>query len=160
MAREDELSIWLGGAMLRAGGEDIQALVLDSIRGQVASGTSLDQALVAVVKSERQPGDFGAEIVGALALSILLEGLKSFWTQYAAELQKKFAGEMVTWTVKKMKGLFRSALRGEDKEKMLQSMEATIRETAAKHGLDARGTARLVALVRDPTLVDELDDSG
>lgn len=79
MTREEELSVWLGSGILRAGGEEIQYLVLDSVRDRVASGTRLDQALGAIMKSERQPGDFGAEIIGALALPILMEGLKSFW---------------------------------------------------------------------------------
>ena len=160
MTREDELSIWLGAGILRAGGEDIQVLVLDSVRKWVASGATLDQALGAIMKVERQAGDFGAEIVGALALPILIEALKSFWTQYATELQKEFASEVVTFTVEKVKALFRAALHGKDKENTLQSMEATIREAAAKHGLDASGTERLVALVKDPKVADELDDTG
>jgi hypothetical protein len=157
MRHEEEFSIWLAGGVLRAGGEDIQASVLEEVRDKVASGTPLDQALALVSRSERQAGDFGAEIIGPLLLPILIEGLKTFWNLYASELQKKVAGDLAKLTIEKVKDLFRSALGGAERDKTLTSMEEVIREVAAKRKLNAKATERLVALVLDPNVASELD---
>jgi hypothetical protein len=157
MEKEDEISFWLAGGLLKAGGEDVQALVLEAIRDEVASGVTLDEALTSASKSERQAGDLGVEFIGPLLLPLLIEALKIFWKAYASELQKKVAGDLAKFSVDKVKELLRGAFVGPNKAAAAASLEDSLRQVAEKHKLDAAATERLLSLAQSPKLASELN---
>lgn len=156
----DALSLWLAAAALRSADEPIQALVLDQVRQETEVGVPLAQALDKATRSERKPGDFGVEFIGPLLLPLLIEGVKAFWKLYLTELQKKAAGEIATVTIDAVKAVFRKAMSGGDKEKIVGGLETSLRAVAVEHKLSADQTARLIALVKSADFENELDPSG
>src|SRR5580698_2803539 len=85
------LILWLGRPVLEHHGSVTQDLVFDDIEEQIANGASLDHAISQITATNARAGDFGIEIAGSMAAVLLAEGLKTFWTAYLSELEKKLA---------------------------------------------------------------------
>ncbi|MER8683961.1 hypothetical protein [Mesorhizobium sp. M1405] len=158
MKQDEELTFWLAEGMLRAGGEEVQAALLEAIREEALSGVPLDRAVAETTRHDRRPGDFGAEILAPIMLPILIEALKAFWAAFAPELQKKLMGELAGFTVERAKSLFRKVFGGPEKEQAIAKLDASIREAAARRHLDADTTKRLIALIENPKLPQALED--
>ncbi len=50
MRIDDQIGLWLTGGILRASGENIQAMVLDSLQEEVERGKNLDDVLAQASK--------------------------------------------------------------------------------------------------------------
>ena len=156
MDQDDELSLWLAGAWLRASGDEIQSLVVEDIQEQAQQGTTVMIALKSLAESKRQPGDFGMEIAGTLLAPVLIEFLKAFWASYLKRLAETAGKAVADATTKSVKVWFLAAIHKGKDDKVMADLQAGIADLAARGKLSQQETARLLAGLKGAALSQEL----
>ncbi len=156
MKNDDEFAAWIAGAVLRSGGEDIQAEVLDDLVEKTGPAGSLETEIEAARKASKRPGDFGAEFIGAMLLPVLIEAGKELWAAYLKKLTEKAGEELAALTVDGVKMLAHRIWSGEEEAVTAADYEKLLRAAAAKQGLSPDQTDQLVARLRDPELARAL----
>jgi hypothetical protein len=158
MDQNDELSLWLAHAWLQASGQEVQAILVEDLRDQAASGTPLSESIDALGSSRRQAGDFGMEIAGALLAPVLVELLKEFWSAYVKKLAEDLAGKLADASTSGLKSLFLSALARDDGD-AVPDLVKRVHRLAADKKISRQDADRLVAALRNPKLAQELRHS-
>jgi hypothetical protein len=154
MTNEDQFAALITGGILRAGGEDIQAQVLDELV-QSAGSATLQERIAEGRKLERRPGDFGMEIIGALIVPILVEATTQFWTAYVKRMTEKAGSDLADLSLSSIRKLALRIWRGEEDNANLSELESLVREVARKEGLQPQQIDSLVAKVRDAKVAQQ-----
>jgi hypothetical protein len=156
MDQDDELSLWLAGAWLRAAGDEIQSLVVEDIEEQAKQGTPVTSTLKSLAASNRQPGDFGMEIAGTLLAPVLLEFLKAFWASYLKSLAEKAGKAVADATTHNVKAWFISAIRPGKDDKVMADLQSGIADLAARGKLSQQEATGLLTGLKSTALSQEL----
>jgi hypothetical protein len=155
MDQTDELTLWIADGWLRASDEEVEGLVVEDLWDQAKSGTPLADSLAALGSSERQAGDFGMEIAGALLAPLLVELLKEFWSAYVKKLAEKLGSKLADETTGGLKSLFLAAL-GKSGGDAAADLERRVRQLAHDKRIPQKEADRLLASLRSPRLAEEL----
>jgi hypothetical protein len=156
MEQSDELSLWLADGWLHASGDEIQRLLVEDLRDQVAQGVPLSDGIVSLSKSERRAGDFGMEIAGTLLAPVLVELLKDFWKGYLKRLGEDAGAALEDATTKGIKGWFVALLHKKEDDAALAQLKEKINQLADKKKLTRKESLRLLEALRSPKLAQEL----
>jgi hypothetical protein len=158
MDQNDELTLWFAHAWLRASGQEVQGILVEDLWDQAASGTPLSESIGALGSSQRQAGDFGMEIAGALLAPVVVELLKEFWSAYVKKLAGDLAGKLADASTSGLRSLFLSALARHDGD-AAPDLVKRVHQLAADKKISRRDADRLVAALRSPRLAKELRHS-
>jgi hypothetical protein len=156
MDQDDELSLWLAGAWLRASGDEIQSLVVEDVEEQVKQGTSVASAIKSLAESKRQPGDFGMEIAGTLLAPVLIQFLKAFWESYVKKLAEDAGKAVAETTTKGVKAWFMAAIHQGQDDKVMADLQKGIADLAERGKLSQQEAARLLTGLKSTALYQEL----
>jgi hypothetical protein len=156
MKSEDEFVAWITGAVLRGAGEEIQAIYLEDIVNQAYAGENLDTVVARSMKLERQPGDFGMEIIGPLLVPVLIEVGKQFWSAYLKNLTEKAADKLADATIAEIKASIRTTWSGAKRHDMSRYFAELIRATGERYGLDPSEIDKLITAIQNESFADEL----
>jgi hypothetical protein len=156
MKNADELTLWLGGALIEASGDPVETAVFEDVAEQSNGGHALDAVLRDIDRPERQAGDFGMEIAGTLMAPVLLGALRHFWSGYIAKLEDKAADNLADATIAGIKKLFAREITGPGKDALTAEIEAQVRSRAAARGIESAEVDKLVSLLRDPNVASRL----
>lgn len=152
MKENEKFAVWLAGATLRSGEDEIGALTLDSLEQN--STETLDDELAKMGKFDRKGGDFGAEIIGPLVIPILIEAGKQLWAAYLKKLTEKAAAGLADATADTVKKLLKSEWTSNDRT--VSEYEILLRAEAAKQGLPEAQTEKLAEALRRPRMAQEI----
>lgn len=155
MRPEDEFAGWIAGATLRSADEEVQAVFLDDVLDQARERQDLDSVLAGTLESERQPGDFGMEIAGALLVPVLIEAGRQLWAIYIRKLAEKSADKLSDVTITGLKRMVKSTWSGEDKD-VRDDFANLIRVAGEKHGLEPDVIEKLVSAIQAESFANEL----
>ena len=155
MKDDEKFAIWLAGAALRSADQEIDALTLDDLARQVEQNGNLESELVEMRRFDRRGGDFGAEIIGAVVVPILIEAGKQLWATYLKKLTDKAAGKLADVTADEVSALIKQtwATPGDDSR---ASYERILQAEAAKQGLSQSQTEGLIAALNQRRMADEV----
>ncbi|MDG4878265.1 hypothetical protein P9273_24630 [Mesorhizobium sp. WSM4935] len=155
MDEQDKFAIWIAASTLRSGNREIDALALDDIAQQVRGSGDLERELAAMRQFDRRGGDFGAEIVGAVVIPILIEAGKQLWAAYLKKLTDKAAGQLADVTADEVKALVRGRWSRVD-ESARADFETFLRAEAVRQGLSEAQTEGLLAALHQPGMPSEI----
>lgn len=154
MEAQDEFSLWLAEATLISGGQEISAFVVSDIRDDVAAGATLDAALQDIQTFDRKPGDFGAEIIGALIVPVVIEAAKQLWTSYLKEFTQQGGKQLASMTIKSAKKLLGRIWA--DKPEISERYAELVRAEAERQGLPPEQVDLLAKAITAPALAEKL----
>lgn len=155
MREEEKFGIWIAGATLRAGQHEIDALALDDLARQAQNSGDLDRQLAEMRRFDRKGGDFGAEIVGAILIPILIEAGKQLWAAYVKKLADKAAGALADATSDGVAELVKRHWHGSTDD-AAQEFASIIRDVGARHKLPQAQVDELIAALQSPAMAKEL----
>ena len=155
MKEDEKFAVWMAGTTLRSGKREIDALALDDLAQQAAETGDLDKELKALSHFDKKGGDFGAEIIGALVIPVLIEAGKQLWAAYLKKISEKAAGALADATVSQATAFVKEHWSGSG-ESVAAKYEQCLRDAATKQGLSQSQTDALVAAVRDPEMAKSL----
>lgn len=155
MKDDEKFAIWLAGATLRSADREIDALTLDDLSRQVQQNGNLESELEEMRRFDRRGGDFGAEIIGAVVIPILIEAGKQLWAAYLKKLTDKAAGKLADVTADEVSALITRtwSTPGDDSR---ASYERILQAEAAKQGLSQSQTEGLIAALNQRRMADEV----
>lgn len=164
METQDEISLWLAEATLISGGQEVSAFVVSDIKDQVAAGGTLDTALQNIQAFDRKPGDFGAEIIGALIVPVVIEAAKQLWASYLKELTQQVnemaqqgGKQLASMTIDSAKALVRRVWT--DEPEISTRYATLVRAEAERQGLPSEQIELLVNAITSPALAERLKDA-
>lgn len=155
MKDDDKFAMWLAGATLRSADREIDALTLDDLARQAQHSGDLESELDAMRRFDRRGGDFGAEIIGAVVIPILIEAGKQLWAAYLKKLTDKAAGKLADVTAEEVSAFIKQhwSTPGDDSR---ASYETILQAEAAKQGLSQSQTEGLIAALNQPRMAHEV----
>lgn len=155
MKDDENFAIWLAAATLRSADREIDALTLDDLARQAQQSGDLERELDAMRRFDRRGGDFGAEIVGAVVIPILIEAGKQLWAAYLKKLTDKATGKLADVTAEEVSAFIKQtwSTNGDDSR---ASYERILQEEAAKQGLSQSQTDGLIAALNQRRMADEV----
>lgn len=155
MTEDEKFAVWIAGATLRSGDRQVDALALDDLAQQAAKTGSLDREIKAMGQFDRKGGDFGAEIIGAVVIPILIEAGKQLWAAYFKKVSEKAAGALADATTTQVTAFVKKHWSGDD-EDIMAKYEQCLRDAASKQGLSQPQTEALVKALRSPEMKKEI----
>jgi hypothetical protein len=157
--QEDEkFAVWIAGATLRSGNREVDAITLDTLAQQATKAGDLKRELDAMRQFDRRGGDFGAEIVGAVLIPILIEAGKQLWAAYLKKLTDQAAAGLANLTADVVKAAIKRQWSSPTHNARAE-YETIIRREAGKQGLSQAQTDALVAAVHQPEMAHEVASS-
>jgi hypothetical protein len=154
--KEDEkFAVWIAGATLRSGDREVDALALDDPAQQAAKTGDLDKEIKTMGQFDRKGGDFGAEIIGAVVIPILIEAGKQLWASYFKKVSDKAAGALADATASQVTAFVKEHWSGTG-DSATAKYEQCLRDAAAKQGLSQPQTEALVKALRSPEMKKEI----
>jgi hypothetical protein len=157
MNDEDTFAVWIAAAVLRTDGDTVAASTLEHMASQTSVDRPLDTVLGSAAAPRKRPGDFGLEFVAPFLPLVLVEFGRLLWHAYTAALAKKGGEALATATVDRIKALLKRTLSNKEAEISLAEAEERLRQAALAQHLSAEQTNRLIASLRDPRLIAEID---
>ncbi|MDA9545315.1 hypothetical protein ACM43_12850 [Bradyrhizobium sp. CCBAU 45321] len=155
MKEGDKFGIWIAGAALRAGARDIDVLTLEDLGKQAETSGDLEQELAAMRQFDKEGGDFGAEIIGAIVIPILIEAGKQLWAAYVKKLTDKAAGALADATTDGVVQLVEHHWTDAPVE-AASEFEAIVRAVGARQKLPQAQIDELAAAVRSSAMTKEV----
>jgi hypothetical protein len=155
MKEDEKFAVWIAGATLRSGDREVDALALDDLVQQAEKTGDLERELAAMRQFDRKGGDFGAEIVGAVVIPILIEAGKQLWAAYLKKLTDKAAGDLADVTAGAVKAFIKRQWAGSG-DNARAEYETIIRAEAVKQGLSQAQIDGLVAALQRPGMAHDV----
>lgn len=140
--QEQQIGVWLAQAVLSADGQVMAAASLSSLEDLEAA--AIDRELTKMTAFDRQAGDFGAEVIGALLVPVLVEAARQLWASYLKELTSSAGKALAGMTLEQAKRFLRDRLREDGRERYA----ALVRAAAEREGLAPDQVDRLTDVLR------------
>lgn len=156
MNDRDAFAVWFAAAALRANKEGLVADGLLALAGDAQTSAELDEKVRAASRSRARPGDFGIEFLVAALPGLLLTLGRMLWDEYSKALAEQGGKALAAATIDKVKELTRRTWSRSDAPISLEDAEARLRQAAAKAGLNAAMTDRLVSSLHGPEMAHEV----
>jgi len=151
MKDEEKFALWIAEVTLRSSGREVDAITVDDLAKEVEQTGNLESKLEEMHHFEKRGGDFGAEIVAAMIIPILIEAGKQLWAAYLKKLADKAGGTLADVTVDEVKTFFRNQW-GNSANDSRADYEAILRSEAGKQGLSETQTSALVEAIRQQSM--------
>lgn len=143
MEQSERLSLWLAVHWLTVSDLPLQALIVEDLETQIEEGSSFSEGLRSLTANSRRAGDFGMEIAGSLLAPVLVELLKSFWSEYLKKLAEDAGGSAAELTIDEAKRWFKHNVAPNPASKPLKELLQSIDDLVAANRISAGDADRL-----------------